>query len=79
MHRRICDFVDGLWKAIVGGRWREFGSVWKRGKLECARKYRVNQNLAWAVVAEPQGNSVEQFDHDREKRIGDESEVWIGG
>ena len=31
------------------------------------------------VVVEPQGNSVEQVDHDREERIEDESAVRAGG
>ena len=73
------DSDDSMYAFADRTSWRELGSVRTRGELERARKYRVNQNLAWTVVAEPQGISVQQVDHDREKRIGDESEVWIGG
>ena len=73
------DSDDSMYTHADRTSWRELGSVRTRGKLERARKYRVNQNLAWTVVADSQGNSVQQVDHDREKRIGDESEVWIGG
>ena len=74
------DSDDSMYTNVCYRRsWRELGPDRKRRKLERVRKHRRSWNLERTVVAEPQGNFVQQVDHDREERIEDESAVRIGG